>query len=233
MDCFKRLFGSQPAAAVIPAPIKTIEQVTDIIKPSGKYSLLIDVSHYEPVPNYAKLKADGVSAVIAKASEHQPDSLFHAHVKAAQAAGLPVGGYHFMHASGDGLAQAELYLKCVMDLKLEIRHCLDWESGSADSQSSAHQQGVAKAWLDAVEKSSGHVPMIYMGYSFGKDLHLPESFARYPLWFARYTSAKSSDFPLPWKSYAAWQYTDSLKLDGLSGGHSCDASRADMSMLLI
>ena len=229
MDCFKNLFKPATPAVVIP-----IETVTDVVKPSGKYSLMIDVSHYEPIPSdYKQLILSGVRAVYVKASEHAMDSLLHAHIKAAQAAGLPCGAYHFLHCSGDPSAQAKMFLDSVKDLKLELRHCLDWEGGSADGQSNAHQFAIAQSWLDIVEKASGHIPCVYSGYSFAKDLKLPVSFAKYPLWLARYTSNAITDTPAPWKQYAAWQYTDALKLNGLAGGHSVDASRADLSALLI
>ncbi len=197
---------------------------------------MIDVSHYEPVPDYVKLKASGVAAVYAKASEHAPDSLFKAHVVAAQAAGLPCGGYHFMHAGSgqSGAAQAELYLSCVKDLKLELKHCLDWEGGSADGQSSAHQQSVADAWLDAVEKATGRVPCIYGGESFLIDLKLPIKYSRYPLWIAHYTAVESHlKIPFPWKTYAAWQFTDAKAISGLSGGHTVDASYAELDKLMM
>jgi lysozyme len=196
---------------------------------------MIDVSHYEPVPDYVKLKANGVGAVYAKASEHQPDSLFKAHIKAAQAAGLPCGGYHFMHAAGgmSGMAQADLYLSCVKDLKLELKHCLDWESGSADGMSSDHQQGVADGWLASVEKATGRVPCIYGGESFLNDLKLPIKYAKYPLWLAHYGCAESHlKIPFPWRAYAAWQYTDAEAIAGLSDGQHVDASHADLGALL-
>ena len=228
MDCFKKLWalGAKPAVVVPIKPIETVAPVVLVPKVPGTKVLMIDVSHYEPVPDYAKLKANGVAAVYAKASEHAPDSLFKEHVKAAQAAGLPVGGYHFLHCGSgvSGEAQAALYLSCVKGLKLELRHCLDWEGGSADGMSSAHQQSVADAWLGAVE-AIGTVPCIYGGESFLRELNLPAKYVKYPLWLAHYGCAESKlKIPFPWHSYSAWQFTDAMGITGLAGQHTVDAS---------
>jgi lysozyme len=178
--------------------------------------------------DWAKANAGGVEWMITKATEgvsHVDKTLF-AHTNAARGHCL-VGAYHFFHASMDGAKQAELYLKAISTLpyRLDLPHCLDWESSSADGMSSAHQQREALAWLNKVESAAGRVPIIYGGEAFLRELKLPESFARYPLWLAHYgTTEEKLKIPAPWKRLFAWQYTDAETVPGLAKGHHVDAN---------
>lgn len=217
--------GQKPADVIpikpTPGPVP-VENVSPV--PLGvKKVLMIDVSHYEPVPDYVKLKANGVEAVYAKASEHGADSLFRAHIKAAQAAGLPCGGYHFFRASSDVQAQLDIFKFAIAGLKLELKHCLDWEV--SDGEPSGVQKQKALAWLKAIKAEFGHSPIIYGGESFLHDLALGKEFEEFALWLAHYGCAESHlKIPSPWAAFAGWQYTDAESIPGLAGGHHVDAS---------
>lgn len=183
----------------------------------------VDVSHHEPALDWQKAKAGGVQWMFTKATEglHHVDIMLHQHVGSAKGAGVLTGAYHFFHPSASGLDQANLYLKSVSDIHLELPHCLDWEV--ADSQTSLAQQKQAKAWLDTVEKKSGRVPVIYGGSAFLRNLKLGPEFARYPLWIANY-GVNEPHVPQPWKQFTMWQYTDAESVPGLAPGHHVDAN---------
>lgn len=195
-------------------------------KPLGKI-LGVDTSHYEPALDWKRAKADGVVWMYSKATEglQHVDKSLKQHCDAAAAAGVQTGAYHFFHASMDGSAQAALFLRTTFGMKFQLPPCLDWEGSSADGQSSGKQQLEAMKWLDAVEKSTGKIPAIYGGESFLRELKLPPSFARYPLWLAHYGVPENRlRVPAPWKDYWAWQFTDALAVDGLAPGHHVDAN---------
>ena len=213
----------KPGTVIAPKPIEVVAPVQ--LKPSGKKTLGIDVSHYEPALDWSKAKLGGVEWMYTKATEGAAhvDSSLHMHVGSAKGAGVLTGAYHFFHANIDGAVQAHLYLKTVAGMNLELPHCLDWESSSSDGQSSAKQQLEAKKWLDIVEAATGKVPMIYGGLSHLKDLKLGPEFARYPLWLAHY-GVSSTLVPAPWKEYTAWQFTDAGSVPGLASGHHVDTN---------
>jgi GH25 family lysozyme M1 (1,4-beta-N-acetylmuramidase) len=91
--------------------------------------------------------------------------------------------------------------------------------------SSEHQQQVALDWLNTVEQASGHVPWIYGGESFLRELQLPVTFKRYPLIVAHYGCLPSQvRVPAPWDKYLAWQFTDAGSVPGLALGHHVDSN---------
>jgi lysozyme len=230
MDCFKNLkwpFSSQAKPADV-IPIKPIETVTPVVLATVKTKLLgVDVSHYEPALDWAKAKSGGVLWMYTKASEGTGhlDVMLHKHCDSARAAGVLNGAYHFFHASMDAAAQAAFYLKCVDGMKLDLPHCLDWESSSADGVAPAIQKAKAKTWLDAVERATGKIPVIYGGEAFLRELNLGEEFVRYPLWLAHYGTTESHlRIPKPWSKYSMWQWTDAGIVPGLASGHHVDCN---------
>src|ERR1019366_4979101 len=73
--------------------------------------LVIDISHYQQNPDFAKVKAAGIVGVIMKVSEGVSgiDDKFAANRRAARAAGLLIGGYHFVRP-GAIAEQAQRFL---------------------------------------------------------------------------------------------------------------------------
>lgn len=209
-----------PGSPTIPSPTAL----------KGIKVLGIDVSHYEPALDWKKAKLGGVVKMYTKATEglSHVDVMLHKHVDAASAAGVETGAYHFFHAAVDGKAQAEHYLKTVAGMKFDLPHCLDWESSSGDGISSVGQQFQAQKWLDAVEHATGTTPIIYGGESHFRELKLPPSFARYPLWLAHYGVIEAKlRIPLPWLKLYGWQFSDSEgapRVQGLASGHHVDAN---------
>lgn len=184
----------------------------------------IDVSHYEPRLDWKKAKLGGVMKMYTKASEgvSHKDKLLQVHVNDAQGAGVLCGAYHFFHEEFDGLDQAHFYLNAIKGMRLELPHCLDWESSSGDGRDEA------LLWLRSIEAATGVRPIIYSGYAHIKELVLSEEFSKYPLWMAHYgISEKQLKIPAPWRSLFGWQYTDHEGppiIQGLAAGHTVDAN---------
>jgi lysozyme len=176
--------------------------------------IVIDLSHHNPTPDWAKLKAGGVVGVIHKATEgasYVDDQLF-SRAKAAMAAGLKWSTYHFLKDS-DPAKQMAFYLATVDPVQGE-RVCIDHET-----------DGVTLEQLkDAVQYIFDHRPdlqvTIYSGHLI-KD-QLPntvddEVLDRTSLWIAHYTSATAPTWPTgTWPEWSLWQYTDSASVAGIS-----------------
>jgi len=217
--------GPVEPVVVVPPPKPTPDNPNP--KPSMRL-LGIDVSHYEPRLNWSMAHDNGrVMWMYTKATEgiSHVDALLDEHIGDAKAAGVIVGAYHFFRCSLDAKAQAEHFLKTVAHMPLDLPHCLDWESSSADGIAPSIQKMKAKIWLDAVEKASGKVPVIYGGESHLRSLALGPEFARYPLWLAHYGVAESSlKIPQPWRWYTMWQFTDAGSVPGLAANHHVDSN---------
>jgi len=239
MNCLARLFGAkqeQPKESE-PVPIENVAPVPISVVPKRLRG--IDVSHYEPEVDWVKAKASGVVWMYTKATEGlgHVDAMLNNHVKGANLAGVYTGAYHFFHASQDGKQQASVFLNNISNLSLDLIHCLDWESSSADGLPALIQKARAKDWLNEVERVTGKVPMIYGGESFLNELNLGPEFLKYKVWIAHYGVPESRvKVPAPWVKYTAWQYTDAEGppiVQGLKPGHHVDASWLNGSIDLL
>ena len=172
----------------------------------------LDVSHYDEVIDFAKVKAAGYQFAFSKCTEYNADNTYARNKAYAQASGLLFGAYHFFHPSRDAKAQAELFLKIAKIVKGDLQPVLDWES--TDGVPSGADRARGKVWLDIVEKAVGRKPIIYGGPYFLQALALGPLFAEYPLWVAHYgTSAPL--VPSPWRVWSFWQNSDRGNVPGI------------------
>ncbi len=225
MSLFSGLFNPRPTVApVIPLPVVNPKPV--LAPPLNSSRVLgIDTSHYEPAVDWIKAKAAGVQWMYTKATEGtgHVDSMLHQHVLEARAAGVLTGVYHFFRASADPVEQANLFLRTVKGLKVDLPYILDWEI--SDGMSGAVNRSKAKVWLEIVEKADGRTPWVYGGESFLAGMTPDAAFARYFLILAHYGIVQAQlKVPAPWPKAIAWQFTDALSLPGLAPGHHVDAN---------
>jgi lysozyme len=173
-----------------------------------------DISHWEKI-NFDKYKK---KLLITKATEAENyvDPTFKGIQEECKKRGLKLGAYHFFRCDKNPLKQANHFISIVKEF--DLAPVLDIES--MDGESVPAVKNSIKIWLDEVEKQTKMVPIIYSGHSFLVNLKLDESFARYPLWLARYTNITPTA-PAPWKEYWAWQFSDHAKVDGIG---ECDGN---------
>lgn len=181
----------------------------------------VDVSHYQGNVDWNAVKAAGVSFAFAKATESTTyvDSQFKTNWQGMKAAGLLRGAYHFFQAGSDAAAQAQNFIKTVGSLEaMDLPPVLDIESAGSASNSSI-VTGV-QTWLNTVEQGLGRKPMIYTNASFW-NAHLNNQFGGYPLWIAHYDVA-SPKIPTGWTEWNFWQYSQTGKVQGISGNVDTD-----------
>lgn len=182
----------------------------------------IDVSRYQGSIDWAKVKASGMTFVFIKATEGQTytDPNFQTNVKGALAAGMLVGTYHFFRATSTDGAKAEAahYANTLQKAggaqTLQLPPVMDYENNPGNL-SKAQINAVAKAFLTELERLTGRKPIIYTGNSFAGNFDV--SLGAYDLWIARYSTSRVPDGQPAWKRWTFWQYTDSGKVDGISG----------------
>jgi lysozyme len=185
----------------------------------------IDVSHWQGNIDWAAVKADGIRFAFVKATEDDwfVDNRYVQNRDGADAAGIPVGAYHFAQPSAslsDAVAQADHFLD---NAALKGRHLLpvlDLERHNDLSPRALRRW--ARAWLERVEDRLGVKAIVYTNYFFWRDeLGDPVSFAQdgHRLWIARYGADQPTVPASNWagRGWTIWQHTDEGHVNGVSG----------------
>lgn len=175
----------------------------------------IDLSHHNPVSDWAALKADGISIVILKATDGETylDPTFVTRFSSAQNHGFIRGAYHFYETNDSAQVQAEWFIKNVKLLPGDLPPIVDIERVKKPVHNTL--SGEFGLFLQALENHYGRKPIIYTGPSFWNHVmkeHLPS----YPLWLAQYGTAKPK-IPDGWADWILWQYSQSLSVTGVNG----------------
>ena len=189
----------------------------------------IDVSHYEPVPDYKRLKAHGVEFVYIKASEgtHLQDPLFEAHYMGAKDAGLLIGAYHFFHPAQNISIQFQNFTDVIKDKAFDLPLVVDWETN--DDQDVEESAADVFRFMHYLELKFKRKPMLYAGESFLHDAQLPIEFAAYPLWLAHYGPKTAVKTPKPWGAWDVWQFSETFYVSGLRS-NAVDANWTTLSL---
>ncbi|WP_434758349.1 glycoside hydrolase family 25 protein [Paenibacillus amylolyticus] len=182
----------------------------------------IDVSRYQGNIDWAKVKASGMTFVFIKATEGRTyiDPNFQKNVTGALAAGMMVGTYHFFRGTSVEIAKAEAahYANTLDKIggakALQLPPVMDYENNPGNL-SRAQMNTVAKAFLTEIQRLTGVKPILYTGNSFAANFDT--SLSSYDLWVARYSNTRVPEDHPAWKNWTFWQYTDSGKVNGISG----------------
>jgi GH25 family lysozyme M1 (1,4-beta-N-acetylmuramidase) len=167
--------------------------------------LVIDLSHYDPAEDYAKVKAEGVVGIIYKATQGSSytDPTYCDQRKAALAAGLKWGAYHFGDGS-DPLTQAANFL-AFAQVDDSTVFCLDYEDNGDNTMALGQAQLFVRAVEFVLERPGQCV--LYSGNLIKEDLSGPNRFWNSRrLWLADYNDEPA--LPAGYSSYWLWQYTD-------------------------
>jgi lysozyme len=165
----------------------------------------------------AQAKADGVVAVLAKATQGKDfvDQDFAAWARATHANGLLLGVYHFGSASEAGELQARWFMSNVARVLNAIDPsgallastllCLDYERNPNPGGTITHE--IAEAFVEEILATTGRAPLFYANSS---TLHAVPSptLARCPVWVAAYGNfvPDGPKIPAPYKPWLFWQY---------------------------
>ncbi|SFJ44585.1 lysozyme [Paenibacillus sp. UNC496MF] len=187
---------------------------------------VIDVSHHQndrrPI-DWKAVKAGGVAGAFIKATEGgaSKDPTFAANASGAAAAGLEVGFYHYAHPElNSAVTEAAHFVSVVKGIKADFPHALDVE-GQASKIGAEALTAWCVAWLQEVERLTGHAAMIYSGGSFART-YLGKALGKWSLWIAHY-GATTPMANNTWSQWAAFQYTSSGTVDGIKGNVDINA----------
>ena len=207
-----------------PAPnVPTVNTVTDWEgDPPYRY---VDVSRYQGVIDWAKVKAAGYRGAMLKtvSTNHslssRPDGLyidptFERNYACARAAGLDVGVYYYTYATSEAMADAELALvrQAVYGKELTLPLAVDMEENKLKPMSTLDLTNLAAYALEQVEKMGFYAQLYtYTGYKY--ELDMARLSSRWDVWLADYTGKTPKvDF-----KYNAHQHTSKGRVPGISG----------------
>lgn len=179
---------------------------------------ILDLSHHNDVLSWDDIAASGVIGVILKATEgtSYEDPTYEQRRREAQAAGLKVASYHFLHA-GDVAEQMRWFLETVQPRQGE-RLVIDHEAdASLDELEYAVNFLAADPHDVQITVYSGHLIKEQLGEGYSATLSQLTD-----LWIAQYTTGWPTWPEQTWPSPALWQWTDEGSCPGVNGNVDCN-----------
>jgi len=161
----------------------------------------------------AAVKADGVAAIFAKATQGKDyvDPRFHDWFHAVTAAGIEFGAYHFSSNTEGGDLQAGWFLDHVDGIGCDVANTglmLDFERNP--NKALTVTAPIGRAFAYETKKTAGFYPFLYGDVSFLSQLTDPnDELGHCPLWVAQY-GGTNPHVPPAWstKGWTLWQYSD-------------------------
>jgi lysozyme len=174
----------------------------------------IDISHWQGFPDFAKVKAAGVIAMIHKATEgtSYQDPNRAKNCANAIKAGIAVCCYHWIKP-GSATAQMQYFLKTIEPVQGE-RVVIDYEEDGC-TLTDLHEavNYLLASPLDLqVTVYSGHLLKEQLGNSYD-----PLLASSTDLWLAQYTSGDPSWSEATYPAWTLWQYSETGQIDGITG----------------
>lgn len=189
----------------------------------------IDVSIYNGFIIWPAVAMQGIDFAILRAGGRgwetgliYDDQWFQRNLKEAKAAGIDLGVYFFSTATNAAEAQEEaLYvLDCLggtelsLPIFIDVEYSGDYPHGRADRLSNTQREVIINAFCRTV-MDGGYEAGVYSGQNYFKNNLDMRSLTKYTLWLASYTkNARLPNYP---GHYDLWQFTDSGRVNGITG----------------
>ena len=178
----------------------------------------IDVSVWQGDIDWQKVKNAGIDFAMIREgygtkSPKQIDSKFKDNVRGAKSVGINIGVYHYSYASSTDNAklEAQFCLENIQGYSLEYPVVYDIEDKTILKLTNRQRADICKAFCEEIERN-GYYAMIYTNKSWLDNyLYAEELLKDFDLWLAQWNADKLS------YSCGIWQYSDSGKIDGISG----------------
>jgi len=188
---------------------------------SGNHAKGIDVSHWQGVIDWKRVRNAGYSFVFLKATEGPKlvDDRFRANAQEARSAGLLTGAYHFTRARSAAEVKTELehFIQTVesagglSSFKLPLALDIETKEGGNRANITAN----VREWANQIKLRTGRTLMIYTYPNF-IDTSLDGTLGNIPLWYAYYSSGVPANKG-GWASWEFIQYTNKGRVPGING----------------
>jgi len=179
----------------------------------------IDISHYQTVTDWNKVKADGIKFFYQKATDgtNYTDPTMDSHFRGGTSVGLAGGFYHFQrfHDDNSALAEAKYFVNKIRKYNFTLPPALDLETSSFSSASA--MLSAAKTFCRYVEKELGSC-IVYMPLE--KYRAIKSITSEFGFWFAYPSSNIGGGLRL--SNLYAWQHSWKGRVNGISGDVDLD-----------
>ena len=172
----------------------------------------IDVSSWQGVIDWKKVKADGViAAVIRYADGSYLDKQFDRNMREAKKYGIHIGAYISSRAKNTAQAaeEAERLYNAAKNYSPDLPLYIDLEADSLAGKANALAAAFMKK-MDALGAKGG----IYANLNWFTHYISAQKFKNRPLWIAQYNTKLTAAHP-DW--YGMWQYSSKGRVSGISG----------------
>jgi lysozyme len=182
------------------------------LRASERYG--IDVSNHQGAVDWRRVARDEIDFAYVKATEGGDftDARFAENWRAAHAAGLDRGAYHFFTLCTPGAAQAAHFLRVAPPDPAALAPAVDLELvGNCRRRPPVVEvYRELDAFLAAVEEAWGRKAVLYVGDEFDRPYPVRERLGR-PLWHHRFLLRPDVD------GWTIWQLHGYARVEGVSG----------------
>lgn len=179
----------------------------------------IDVSTYQGIIDWDKVKADGIDFAILRCGygsdlTYQDDGQFKRNAKECERLGIPYGVYLYSYANDieKACSEADHVLRVIKGFKLDYPVFYDLEDAKTTGKCGKDMIArIAEAFCNRIEKA-GYKVGIYANLSWFNNLLTDKVFDKWDRWVAQYNNECTYK-----GAYTMWQYTSSGKVNGING----------------
>ena len=185
----------------------------------------IDISYHQKAGkvDFAALKKAGYKFVMLRAGygmyAGQKDSAFESHYKAAKAAGLYVGAYHYSYAKSvtEAKREAACFLEWIKGKKLDYPVAFDIEDATQKGLTTTQRTQIALAFMQTVE-AAGYYTMLYCNADWAKNRLNMDALKQFDVWLACYTTEARRKELYKRDILGIWQFRSDLQLPEVYNG---------------
>ena len=180
----------------------------------------VDVSRWQGEIDWPKLRTQGANFAYIKATDggDHLDPMFRKNWRAAEAAGLRRGAYHFFYWCRTAGEQADWFIRNVPKVAGALPPVIDVEyNGESRCQRRLSRATVLEkmqVFMDKLERHYGQRPIIYTAPDFYRD-NLQGEFLNHPFWLRAVAQHPSKVYP--GRKWVFWQYSGSGLSHGVEG----------------
>ncbi len=181
----------------------------------------IDLSRFQTAVDWPTARANGVNFAFIKATEGGDlvDPMFDAHWRAAGAAGVRRGAYHFFYHCRPAAEQARWFIKHVPRTPGALPPVLDMEWTPTSPTCTLRRDGEtiraeARIFVDLITRHYGQRPMIYTTVDFFEDTELWR-LSGVEFWLRSVATHPGERYS--GQAWSFWQYTSTGIVPGIAG----------------
>ena len=187
----------------------------------------IDLSTFQKNVDYKKLKEQGIEFAIIRCGygkeRNQKDAEFETHYRGLKSVGIKVGAYLYSYCTAveNAKLEGENCLYFISGKEFELPIFIDLEENRTKELGRVCVTQIAKTFCEIIE-NAGYKAGVYANLDWFRNYIDVSQLSDYSIWLAQWNDKYTADFRVDF-----WQYTNSGKIDGISGNVDLDYAYID------